>query len=401
MNLTELYRRDYGRMLASLIRVARDFTLAEDALQEAFVAAHVQWPDRGTPADPTAWLYSTARHKVIDEIRRRALAEKKYRDMVALNTPDESVPAPQDRLRLIFTCCHPALALDAQVALTLHTIGGLTTEEIARAFVIPVPTLAQRLVRAKTKIRVAGIPYEVPADEMLASRLEAVLVVLYLLFNEGYSATAGRNLIRGELRDEAIRLARDLVELLPAERESRALLALMLLTDARRETRVDAEGELLLLEEQDRTRWNRAKIAEGTALLEQVLRAGPAGPYAVQAAISAVHAEAPSVAQTDWRQIVLLYARLAELQPSPIIELNRAVAIAFAEGPAAALAAVDAIDLPDYHLLPAVRADLLRRLGRRDEAAAAYRAALALVRTAPERRFLERRLQECSSGSDC
>jgi RNA polymerase sigma-70 factor (ECF subfamily) len=394
MNLGELHRREYGRLLASLIRVVRDFDLAEDALQEAFAAALAQWPAQGPPQHPVAWLMTTARHKAIDQLRRRALAERTRDDIAALVAPEEDTPVPLDALRLIFTCCHPALAPEAQVALTLRTICGLSTEAIAHAFLVPVPTLAQRLVRAKAKIRGARIPYEVPGDDALAERLDSVLAVVYLVFNEGYAASVGAELVRAELCGEALRLGRLLVELLPAECEPKGLLALMLLHDARRATRTDDQGEIVLLDEQDRSRWNRAQIAEGATLVEQALRGRPLGKYAVQAAIAALHAQAPSARDTDWPQIAALYGVLAGLHPSPVVELNRAVAIAMAEGLEHGLALLDTIQLPGYHLLPAARADLLRRLGRRAEAAAAYRQALALVTNAAERRFLERRLAE-------
>lgn len=394
MNLAEIYRNEYGRILASLIRALRDFTLAEDALQDAFAAAHQQWPLHGTPNNPGAWLLTTARHKAIDQIRRRTLAAEKYQDMITLATPEEMSPVPEDKLRLIFTCCHPALAPEAQIALTLRTVCGLATEEIARAFVLPVATLAQRIVRAKTKIKLAGIPYVVPDDDALAERLDAVLAVIYLVFNEGYSASEGPDLVRADLCDEAIRLGRDLATLLPSERETRGLLALMLLTDARRATRTGPDGALVRLEDQDRSRWNRAQITEGAALVQSALRDGPASPYALQAAIAALHAEAATWPETDWRQIAALYAVLARVQPSPIVELNRAVAVAMADGPEKGLALLAHIDLPGYHLLPAARADLLRQLGRRTEAADAYRLALQLVKTEPERRFLTQRLSD-------
>lgn len=397
VNLGELHHREYGRILASLIRAVRDFTLAEDALQDAFAAAHTQWPEHGVPDNPVGWLLVTARHKAIDQIRHRMLVEEKHREMITLATPENMAPVPEDTLRLIFTCCHPALAPEAQIALTLRTVCGLSTEEIARAFVLPVATLAQRIVRAKTKIKLAAIPYEVPGDAALAERLHAVLAVIYLVFNEGYSASAGPDLVRADLCDEAIRLGRDLAALLPAEREARALLALMLLTDARRATRTDAAGGLVRLEDQDRSRWDRARIAEGAALVEAVLHGGPVGPYALQAAIAALHAQAPTVRETDWRQIAALYALLAHVQPSPIIELNRAVAVAMADGPERGLALLERIELPGYHLLPAAKADLLRQLGRRTEAAEAYRAALRLVKTEAERRFLEQRLIEVAT----
>ncbi|WP_242342685.1 RNA polymerase sigma factor [Anaeromyxobacter terrae] len=375
-----------------------DFDVAEDALQEAFEAALAQWAAAGPPQHPVAWLVSTARHKAIDVLRRRSLAEGKRDELAAWAAPEDDAPVPLDSLRLVFTCCHPALAPEAQVALTLRTVCGLDTDEIARAFLVPLPTLAQRLVRAKAKIKIARIPYEVPGDEVLAERLGAVMAVVYLVFNEGYSASFGDDLVRADLCAEAIRLARMLVGLLPGEREPKGLLALMLFHDARRATRTDAEGAIVLLEEQDRSRWDAAKIAEGSALLEQALRGRPTGPYAVQAAIAALHARARSARETDWPQIAALYGVLAAIHPSPVVELNRAVAVAMADGLERGLALLDTLQLPGYHLLPAARADLLRRLGRRAEAAAAYRQALALVTNDAERRFLERRLAETTGA---
>jgi RNA polymerase sigma-70 factor (ECF subfamily) len=399
VHLGELHRREYGHILASLLRACRDFDLAEDALQEAFAAALTQWPAQGMPQHPVAWLISTARHKAVDQLRHRALAESKRHDIAALVAPEEPTPVPLDTLRLIFTCCHPALAPEAQVALTLRTVCGLATEEIARAFLVPVPTLAQRLVRAKAKIKSARIPYEVPGDDELANRLDSVLAVIYLVFNEGYAASCGTELVRAELCAEAIRLGRLLVELLPAEREPKGLLALMLLHDARRATRTNDAGEIVLLEDQDRWRWDRAKITAGAALVEQALRGRPIGAYAVQAAIVALHTQAPSACETDWPQIAALYGVLAGLYPSPVVEINRAVAIAMADGLESGLALLDTIHLPGYYLLPAARADLLRRLGRRAAAATAYRQALALVTNEAERRFLERRLAEVAGSA--
>jgi RNA polymerase sigma-70 factor (ECF subfamily) len=394
VSLGDLHRREYGRILASLIRAVGDFDVAEDALQDAFEAALAQWPAQGPPRNPVGWLVSTARHKAIDRLRRRTMAEGKRDAIAALAAREEDAPEPLDGLRLLFTCCHPALAREAQVALTLRTVCGLGTDEIARAFLVPVPTLAQRLVRAKAKIHAARIPYEVPPDDALAERLGAVLDVIYLVFNEGYSASFGPEVVRADLCAEAIRLGRMLVALLPGEAEPKGLLALMLLHDARRATRTDAEGAIVLLEDQDRSRWERAKIAEGRALVREALLGRPPGRLAVQAAIAALHAEAPSAADTDWRQIAALYGVLAALDPSPVVALNRAVAVAMADGVEEGLALLETLHLPGYHLLPAARADLLRRLGRLAEAAAAYREALGLVTNDAERRFLERRLAE-------
>ncbi len=393
MSIEDLHRQQYGRILASLIRTVRDITLAEDCLQEAFALAVARWPVDGTPANPAGWVMTTARNKAIDHIRHRTMADAKHQDMVALSTPAASSPEPADTLRLIFTCCHPAIALENRIALTLRTVCGLSVEEIARAFLVSPATLSQRLVRAKTKIKLAGIPYEIPANDELAGRLAAALHVIYLVFNEGYSASAGSQLTRADLCIEAIRLARQLRALLPEEREVTGLLALMLLNDARRNARMDTAGDLVLLEDQDRSRWDHAQIAEGTQLVPLALQGG-AGPYAIQAAIAALHANAPSSRHTDWPQIAALYGVLTRFMPSPVIELNRAVAIAMAEGPEAGLALMEKISLPHYHRLPAAKANLLRRLGRIREAIRAYREALSLVTNEIERRFFERRLAE-------
>jgi RNA polymerase sigma-70 factor, ECF subfamily len=396
-----VYRAESRAVLATLIRLLGDFELAEEALHEAFRAALEQWPRDGVPDRPRAWLVSAGRFKAIDQLRRQARFEPldiERHDVAAEETASAALEGvPDDRLRLIFTCCHPALAADAQVALTLREVCGLATEEIAAAFLVPAPTLAQRIVRAKAKIRDARIPYEVPAASELPERLEPVLRVVYLVFNEGYAASSGASLVRHDLCAEAIRLVRLLVELLP-EPEAIGLLALMLLQDSRRVARISASGELMLLDEQDRSLWNRAQIEEGTALVDRLLAARRIGPYTLQAAIASVHARAPDAGTTDWRQIVVLYDALLQLEPSPVIELNRAVAVAMRDGPAAGLALVDALlergELAGYRLAHAARADLCRRLGRTSDARAAYQRALELTSQEAERRFIARRLAE-------
>jgi len=397
-----IYRAESRRVFATLIRVLGDFDLAEEALHDAFRAALEQWPRDGVPANPRAWLVSAGRFKAIDGIRRRARLDPLDEDTEQIAAADDpeswgSEDIEDDRLRLIFTCCHPALLPDAQVALTLREVCGLTTEEIAHAFLTTPPTLAQRIVRAKNKIRDAKIPYQVPSQEDLPERLDSVLRVIYLVFNEGYAASSGASLTRHDLSGEAIRLARLLVELLP-EPEATGLLALMLLHESRRAARASPTGDLILLEDQDRSLWNEELIAEGTASVERVLSSRRIGPYTLQAAISAVHAEAPSADATDWAQIVGLYDVLARAEPSPVVELNRAVAVAMRDGPEAGLALIDAIlgrgDLADYRLAHAARADLCRRLGKTAEARVSYQRALDLTRQEPERRFLERRLAE-------
>jgi RNA polymerase sigma-70 factor (ECF subfamily) len=397
------YRDDSRRVLATLIRLLGDFDIAEEALHDAFVAAIERWPVEGVPNNPRTWLVSTGRFKAIDQLRRRAVFDERRPELERqLIEISEQEPAfndeddiGDDRLRLVFTCCHPALSTDAQVALTLHTIGGLTTEEIAHAFLVGTPTLAQRIVRAKNKIRDAGIPYEIPERTDLPERLDAVLATLYLIFNEGYSATFGATVTRSDLCGEAIRLGRLLVELLP-EPEAIGLLAMMLLHDSRRRARTNENGDLVVLEEQDRAKWNHDQIREGLQLTERALQSGRVGPYAIQAAISAVHAEAKHANETDWAQIVVLYDVLLNMGSSPVIELNQAAAVAMRDGPERGIELIDALlargELTTYHLAHSARADLLRRLGRTEAALAAYATALELTTQEPERRFIERRM---------